>query len=247
VSHVKEAITWAHHDEWARMLCAALTWHFGDLDGLHRVGTLIRELHDLCEGCRPPHDARWDVVIQPDRADLVCHNDLASCRQTVHMAFVSHPVTTPPPTSASYECASQLLALIASMAWRRSPGSGSAAVMTWSCATAFMACQLSKPFTEPTLQMTSFVEQLRSECIAAYSDFSGAISDFRGGQFRGPVEVVASQAENRHERCGHVNLQWPRAGGLIWPRTAATDVAECIRGPEASWEKLPAWLSASAT
>ncbi len=81
MSDVKEAITQAHHNEWARMLCAALTRHFGDLDGLHRVGRLIRELHDLCDGFRPPHDARWDVVIQPDRADLVCHNDLASCRQ----------------------------------------------------------------------------------------------------------------------------------------------------------------------
>jgi Phosphotransferase enzyme family len=49
-----------------------------DLDGLHRVGRLIRELHDLSEGFRPPRDARWDVVIQPDRADLICHNDLAS-------------------------------------------------------------------------------------------------------------------------------------------------------------------------
>ena len=29
----------------------------------------------------------------------------------------------------------------------------------------------------------SFQEQLRSERITAYSDFSGAISEFRGGQF----------------------------------------------------------------
>jgi len=49
-----------------------------ELDGLHRVGGLIRELHDLSEGFRPPSDARWDVVIQPDRAHLVCHQDLAS-------------------------------------------------------------------------------------------------------------------------------------------------------------------------
>ena len=49
-----------------------------DLDGLHRVGRLIRELHDISEGFRPPRDARWDVVIRPDRADLICHHDLAS-------------------------------------------------------------------------------------------------------------------------------------------------------------------------
>jgi hypothetical protein len=48
-----------------------------DLDGLHRVGGLIRELHDISEGFRPPPDARWDAVIPPDRKDLICHHDLA--------------------------------------------------------------------------------------------------------------------------------------------------------------------------
>jgi hypothetical protein len=49
-----------------------------DFAGLHRVGQLIRELHDLSEGFQPPRNVRWDVVLQPDRADLICHNDLAS-------------------------------------------------------------------------------------------------------------------------------------------------------------------------
>jgi RNA polymerase sigma-70 factor (ECF subfamily) len=31
VNHVEEAISRAHHDEWARVV-AALTRHFGDLD-----------------------------------------------------------------------------------------------------------------------------------------------------------------------------------------------------------------------
>jgi Phosphotransferase enzyme family len=48
-----------------------------DADGLHRVGQLIRELHDASEGFAPPPDARWDVVIPPDRCDLICHHDLA--------------------------------------------------------------------------------------------------------------------------------------------------------------------------
>jgi Ser/Thr protein kinase RdoA (MazF antagonist) len=45
--------------------------------GLHRVGLLIRELHDTSEGFEPPAGARWWVVIPPDRADLICHHDLA--------------------------------------------------------------------------------------------------------------------------------------------------------------------------
>jgi Ser/Thr protein kinase RdoA (MazF antagonist) len=48
-----------------------------DDDGLHRVGGLIRALHDAAAGFRPPPDARWDVVIPPDREELICHHDLA--------------------------------------------------------------------------------------------------------------------------------------------------------------------------
>jgi Phosphotransferase enzyme family len=46
-------------------------------DGLHRVGALIRELHDLSEGYASPPGAQWDVSVPPDRADLICHHDLA--------------------------------------------------------------------------------------------------------------------------------------------------------------------------
>jgi hypothetical protein len=48
-----------------------------DLDGLLRVGRLIRSLHDLTRAYVPPSWARWDVVLRPDREDLVCHGDLA--------------------------------------------------------------------------------------------------------------------------------------------------------------------------
>jgi hypothetical protein len=43
---------------------------------LRRVGQLIRELHDKSEGFDPPPDARWQVVIPPDRCGLICHHDL---------------------------------------------------------------------------------------------------------------------------------------------------------------------------
>jgi Ser/Thr protein kinase RdoA (MazF antagonist) len=48
-----------------------------DLDGLHRVGQLIRDLHDASSSFRVPADAHWRVVIPPDRDDLICHHDLA--------------------------------------------------------------------------------------------------------------------------------------------------------------------------
>jgi Ser/Thr protein kinase RdoA (MazF antagonist) len=44
---------------------------------LHRIGVLIRRLHDATASFTPPADPGWDVVIPPDRADIVCHNDLA--------------------------------------------------------------------------------------------------------------------------------------------------------------------------
>ncbi len=46
-------------------------------DELARVGRLIRELHDVAATFEPPPDAQWDVVIRPDRQDLICHHDLA--------------------------------------------------------------------------------------------------------------------------------------------------------------------------
>ena len=47
------------------------------LDELHRLGGIVRALHDASEDFVPPADAVWDVAITPDGADLVCHQDLA--------------------------------------------------------------------------------------------------------------------------------------------------------------------------
>ncbi len=48
-----------------------------DLDGLHRVGRLIRDLHDVSANFEPPPGGRWQVLIPADREDLICHHDLA--------------------------------------------------------------------------------------------------------------------------------------------------------------------------
>ncbi|APU14982.1 phosphotransferase enzyme family protein [Actinoalloteichus fjordicus] len=44
---------------------------------LRRLGGLIRLLHDTAETFVPSDEARWDVVIPPDRVELICHHDLA--------------------------------------------------------------------------------------------------------------------------------------------------------------------------
>ncbi|MFC7331067.1 phosphotransferase enzyme family protein [Marinactinospora rubrisoli] len=44
---------------------------------LRRLGAMIRGLHDAAAGFTPPPGARWEVVIPPDREELVCHHDLA--------------------------------------------------------------------------------------------------------------------------------------------------------------------------
>jgi Ser/Thr protein kinase RdoA (MazF antagonist) len=46
-------------------------------EDLHRVGSVIRSLHDALDSFAPPTDAHWDVVIPPDREELICHHDLA--------------------------------------------------------------------------------------------------------------------------------------------------------------------------
>jgi hypothetical protein len=48
------------------------------LDELHRLGRLIRELHDAMEDFESPADAVWDVAVpDPAGGSLICHNDLA--------------------------------------------------------------------------------------------------------------------------------------------------------------------------
>jgi Ser/Thr protein kinase RdoA (MazF antagonist) len=44
---------------------------------LRRAGRLIRDLHDAVAGFVPPADAEWNVLIAPDREELICHHDLA--------------------------------------------------------------------------------------------------------------------------------------------------------------------------
>ncbi len=48
-----------------------------DVTRVFEVGALIRELHDTVEGFAAPEDAEWNVLIAPDREELICHHDLA--------------------------------------------------------------------------------------------------------------------------------------------------------------------------
>lgn len=68
-------------DDQGRQVIEYVPGTIGDIPAddreLRRTGRLIRELHDALADFRPPPDAHWDVVIPPDREDLVCHHDLA--------------------------------------------------------------------------------------------------------------------------------------------------------------------------
>lgn len=44
---------------------------------LRRVGRLLRDFHDASAGFLPPSEATWNVVIPPDRSDLIIHHDAA--------------------------------------------------------------------------------------------------------------------------------------------------------------------------
>ncbi|WP_202878353.1 phosphotransferase enzyme family protein [Kribbella jejuensis] len=48
------------------------------IDELHRIGRLIRELHDAMETFEPPPDAEWHPAVpDPAGGDLILHGDLA--------------------------------------------------------------------------------------------------------------------------------------------------------------------------
>lgn len=44
---------------------------------LHRVGTMVRAIHDASQSFTPPHDAQWSTAIPAPDEELMCHNDLA--------------------------------------------------------------------------------------------------------------------------------------------------------------------------
>lgn len=44
---------------------------------LRRVGQLLRDFHDAAATFVPPTHAHWNVVIRPDRSDLIVHHDAA--------------------------------------------------------------------------------------------------------------------------------------------------------------------------
>jgi hypothetical protein len=48
-----------------------------DVARLGEVGQLIRRLHDVAEAFDAVDGAVWNVLIPPDREDLICHHDLA--------------------------------------------------------------------------------------------------------------------------------------------------------------------------
>jgi hypothetical protein len=48
-----------------------------DLSRLVEVGQVIRRFHDASSTFSAPADAVWNVVIAPDKEDLICHHDLA--------------------------------------------------------------------------------------------------------------------------------------------------------------------------
>jgi len=47
------------------------------LPELHRVGAMVRSIHDASAGFVPPPDAVWETAIPAPGGGLVCHNDLA--------------------------------------------------------------------------------------------------------------------------------------------------------------------------
>lgn len=44
---------------------------------LHRVGAMVRAIHDASSAYAPPAGAVWETAIPAPGADLICHNDLA--------------------------------------------------------------------------------------------------------------------------------------------------------------------------
>ncbi|GAA2165958.1 phosphotransferase [Actinomadura napierensis] len=93
------------------------------LDGVERVARLIREFHDAVQGFAPPPDAPWQVLIPPDRCEIIAHHDLAPWNLVAGdgaWAFIDWDVAAPGSRlwDLAYACQS-FIPLSADPAWRR--------------------------------------------------------------------------------------------------------------------------------
>ncbi len=64
---------------------------------LARAGRLIRDFHDAVAGFVPPADARWQVSVPPDRAEIIAHHDLAPWNLVIgtRWAFIDWDMAAP--------------------------------------------------------------------------------------------------------------------------------------------------------
>jgi tRNA A-37 threonylcarbamoyl transferase component Bud32 len=64
---------------------------------LHRVGAIVRAIHDASESYVPSPDARWTTAIHAPGDDLICHNDLAPWNLIIgdRWAFVDWDAAAP--------------------------------------------------------------------------------------------------------------------------------------------------------
>lgn len=64
---------------------------------LHRVGAMVRAIHDASASFIPSPDARWTTAIPAPGDDLVCHNDLAPWNLVIgdRWAFIDWDAAAP--------------------------------------------------------------------------------------------------------------------------------------------------------
>ncbi len=72
---------------------------------VHRLGRLLRDLHDASAEYVPPYDAVWNIVIPANRCDLVVHHDAAPwnlVRNPSRWVLIDWDTAAPVPGSGSW-------------------------------------------------------------------------------------------------------------------------------------------------
>ncbi|GAB3186356.1 phosphotransferase enzyme family protein [Nesterenkonia suensis] len=57
-------------------------------DELHRVGALVRLIHDVAAQHPPDENASWETVLPASESEMICHNDLAPWNLVIGERFV---------------------------------------------------------------------------------------------------------------------------------------------------------------
>lgn len=131
---------------------------------LGRVGSMVREIHDVSARYVPPIDAVWETAIPAPTGDIVCHNDLAPWNLIIgdRWAFIDWDAAAPSTRLWDLAYAAQAFALSDDARSPEAAGRDLAALVDGYGGDRALRRALPRAMEERTAAMLALLEDARS-------------------------------------------------------------------------------------